>query len=112
MVGPETSGADALRQSTCAHAGCAMGVDPDSKLLGIFTDGDLRRKLLDDGSLLKRSVQSVMTGSPRAALRDAPAVEALALMQEHRIGEMPVLNKDGKAVGMIDLKGLIAAGLT
>jgi arabinose-5-phosphate isomerase len=103
---------EALDRITAARAGAAIVVDPAGGLLGIFTDGDLRRRLLEDPEVLGRPIASVMVRTAHAVHEDAPASQAVSLLREHRIGELPVLDADDRVVGMVDLKGLIAAGVS
>jgi arabinose-5-phosphate isomerase len=111
MVGTEATVGETLGRITAARAGCAIVVDADHKLCGIFTDGDLRRELACDQSILAKPVKEVMTQTAFTIQSNSPAVKALAMLCEHRIGEMPVLDDGGTVVGMVDLKGLVAAGL-
>ncbi|MFH0910169.1 MAG: KpsF/GutQ family sugar-phosphate isomerase [Planctomycetota bacterium] len=111
LMGPETPVREAIRLVSEARAGAGLVADGAGRLLGIFTDGDLRRGILKDPLILSRLVMNVMNHEPRTVRADAPASEALLLMREHRIGELPVLDAEGRVVGMIDLKGLLASGL-
>ena len=101
----------ALYKITKARAGSATIVDKTGKLSGIFTDGDLRRHLEDDPELIKRKVRDVMTKNPITIGPDRLAVEALHLLQRKRIDEIPVVNKNGKPVGLVDVQDLLKAGL-
>ncbi len=103
---------DVLFVITRAGAGAACVVDDDGKLLGIITDGDVRRSLLDDEKALSKLASEVMIAEsshhrPRQA-RDRGAAEMEAPPKQ--IGEMPVID-DGKPVGMLMLKDLVAAGI-
>lgn len=103
---------DVLFSITKAGAGAACVVGDDGKLVGIITDGDVRRALLaDDGALGKRA-EEVMVSGPRTISPDRLATEGLRLMEAppRQIGEMPVV-VDGKPVGMLMLKDLVAAGI-
>jgi len=102
---------DVIQRITDARAGAAAVVDSAGALLGIFTDGDLRRYLLKHNDDLSTRVDALMTPDPVAIRSDAPAAEALALLREHRIGEMPVLDESNCVIGLVDLKGILAAGL-
>ncbi|MCE5198397.1 MAG: KpsF/GutQ family sugar-phosphate isomerase [Armatimonadota bacterium] len=103
---------DVLFAITKAGAGAALVVDDDGKLAGIITDGDVRRKLLEDDGALMKVASEVMTVGPRSISPDKLATEGLHLMEAppRQIGEMPVL-VDGKPVGMLMLKDLVAAGI-
>jgi arabinose-5-phosphate isomerase len=96
---------------TRAKAGSCTVVDKKGKLVGIFTDGDLRRHLERDGqSLLRQPVKSVSTLKPLTIREDKLAAEALPIFRERRIDELPVVDKQGRAVGLLDIQDLLRAG--
>ncbi len=103
---------DVLFAITRAGAGAACIVDKNGLLLGIITDGDVRRALLSDEKALARPASEVMISNPRTISPDRLATEGLRKMEgpPNQIGEMPVL-LDGKPVGMLMLKDLVAAGI-
>lgn len=103
---------DVLFSITKAGAGAACVVDEKGKLLGIITDGDVRRALLEDEKALSRFACDVMVETSRTIHPDRLATEGLRLMEAppHQIGEMPVMD-DGKPVGMLMLKDLVAIGI-
>jgi len=107
----ETSLRDVLFAITSARAGAAVVVDDEGKLHGIITDGDIRRALLSDEAALRRSAASVMTPEPKIARPDGPAIEALRLMRDYKIGDMPVLDADRRLLGMLSLKDMLDLGL-
>jgi arabinose-5-phosphate isomerase len=111
LAGPDEPVDEVLHRIDEARAGAAIITDAQGKLLGIFTDGDLRRGLLTDKMLLTKPVMHVMVHHPRSCRDSSPAQEALVLMREHRIGELPVLDSEECVVGMVDLKGILAAGI-
>ncbi len=94
-----------------SRAGAAVLVDGNGKLAGIFTDGDLRRGLEKDPDALVKPVKAVMTRSPRSTTENAFAMEALKILRDLKIGELPVLNDAGKPVGVLSVKDLISIGL-
>ncbi len=96
---------------TRTRCGSACVVDKRGKLIGIFTDGDLRRHLEDDRGLLTKSVKSVMTKKPLSILKDKLAVEAFALLKGKKIDELPVVDARGRAIGLLDIQDLLKAGL-
>lgn len=91
------------------RAGALLLTDGDGRLSGILTDADLRRRLLSDEapSLLSRPASEVMVRRPKSVRVGAMCSEALAIMREYRIAELPVLDADGRPVGLIDLKDLV-----
>jgi arabinose-5-phosphate isomerase len=110
-VGQDTKVEDVLLAITRARCGCACVVDGKNKVLGIFTDGDLRRRLKEDSALLSRKVKDVMTKAPTMIRQDKLAAEAFDILKIKRIDELPVVDKNGKAVGLLDVQDLLKAGL-
>ncbi|MCX5687876.1 MAG: KpsF/GutQ family sugar-phosphate isomerase [Candidatus Omnitrophica bacterium] len=102
---------DVLLAITASRAGSATVIDKDKKVKGIFTDGDLRRHLGSDPLLLSREVKDVMTKSPRTLKKGCLAVEALRILQEHKIDEIPIVDEEDKAIGLVDVQDLLKAGL-
>jgi len=96
---------------TQARCGSACVVDQKGKFIGIFTDGDLRRHLKTDTMLLGRKVRDVMTRDPQTINQEKLAVEALAILQERKIDELPVVDGKGKLVGLLDVQDVLKAGL-
>ena len=102
---------DALFAITHARAGAAAVVDAHGVLGGIITDGDIRRALLsDDGALSKRAVE-FMTRDPKLARPEDPAIEALRLMKEYKIGDLPVVDEGRRLRGMLNLKDMLDLGM-
>lgn len=102
---------DVLVQITSAHAGAAVVANKQGKLVGIFTDGDLRRNLEKDPHILKRKVKDAMTANPVFVRSDDLAFAALKVLETKKIDEVPVVDSKLKTVGMLDVQDLIAAGL-
>lgn len=102
---------DVLVKITTAHAGAASVINKEDKLCGIFTDGDLRRNLERHRNLLKKKVREVMTKNPVVVRDDDLASEALKVLETKKIDEVPVVDKNYKPVGMLDVQDLIAAGI-
>ncbi|MFN4032782.1 MAG: SIS domain-containing protein [Fimbriimonadales bacterium] len=103
---------DALFAITKAGAGAACVVDNDGKMVGLITDGDIRRHLQDE-TALRRPVTEAMTCRPMT-VRDNPlAIEVLERFHSApaKIGDLPVLDDGGKPIGMIVLKDLLRAGI-
>jgi len=100
-----------LLKITQARAGSATVIDERGRIKGIFTDGDLRRHLEKDPALTKREVKEVMTKNPIVVRENMLAVEAGRILREKRIDEVPVIDKDKKVVGLLDIQDLLKAGL-
>jgi len=110
-VAPDMHVKDVLLAITRARCGSACVVDSSGALLGIFTDGDLRRRLESDPELLHRQVREVMTPRPVTIAGERLAVEALRLLEERSIDELPVVDPSGRLVGLLDVQDLLKAGL-
>jgi arabinose-5-phosphate isomerase len=100
-----------LLKITAGRAGSATVVDKSGKLAGIFTDGDLRRNLETDNQLPLRKVSQVMTKNPTLVHRDMLAAEAMRILQDKKIDEVPVVDEKLRPVGLLDVQDLLKAGL-
>jgi arabinose-5-phosphate isomerase len=111
VVREEKKISEVLFKITQARAGSASIVNKKGKLVGIFTDGDLRRHLEKDPNLTLRQVKDAMTKSPIAVTPQMLAVEAARILQEKKIDEVPVVDKNKRPVGLLDIQDLLKAGL-
>jgi len=102
--------ADAIVQMTRSRLGMCAVVDHD-QLVGIVTDGDLRRHLDDMGDIRSSTVASIMTSNPRTIVDDELAAAAVELMQSHRIQGVLVTNREGRLVGALNFQDLLQAGV-
>jgi arabinose-5-phosphate isomerase len=93
---------------TPGRPGAANVIDRRGRLVGIFTDGDLRR-LAESHSLdLTQRIASVMARRPRCIGPEELVLSAAALMRELRVDQLPVVDGDGRAVGLLDVQDLLA----
>ncbi len=91
--------------------GVAGVVKKNGKLAGVITDGDVRRGILEHGSFTDLCAGAVMTRSPKTISGHALVVEALALMEEHAITSLFIVDRDpGRPVGLVHLHDLLKAG--
>jgi arabinose-5-phosphate isomerase len=88
----------------------AAAVVEDGKLIGIITDGDLRRMMMNRQSIEGITAKDVMNHSPKKTEKDTMAVDALSLMKQHNISQLIITDKE-KYVGMIHLHDLIKEGI-
>lgn len=103
----------ALVDMTAKRFGC-LGIVEDGRLVGIITDGDLRRALDDEaspGDLLNRPAAEVMTRGPRTIGPDALAAEALRIMNERSITSLFVVEPDGSPGGILHIHDLLRLGV-
>ena len=97
---------EALRVMTKAKSGSLAVINARSKLVGVFTDGDFRRKMSTDENLLARTIKSVMTPNPICVRDTALAIEALKIFNERNIDDLIVVNAKKEPVGLIDSQDL------
>jgi arabinose-5-phosphate isomerase len=108
-VGPHASFGEVLREMTGKGLGFTAIVDDDQQVLGIFTDGDLRR-LIERGADLRGLVaQQVMHANPQRIRADALAVDAADLMEQHRITSVLVVDEHSRLVGALNSNDLMRA---
>ena len=101
----------AIIEMTSKGLGCTNIVDKDDKLVGIITDGDLRR-ILEKGIMdLNISICDVMVKNPKSMLANKLAVNALNLMEDNKITMLPIIDENNKSVGMLHMHDLINAGV-
>ena len=94
------------------RAGAAGIVDGEGKLVGIITHGDFFRLFKNGDHGTGRSVAEVMTRNPKRIGRDDRVVDAIALMQQYSIDELPIVDERDRLVGLIDIQDLIARGFS
>jgi arabinose-5-phosphate isomerase len=90
------------------RAGAILLVDTSGRLSGIFTDGDLRRLIVNDVNAMERPIREVMTARPQHLMVDDLVRDAVRLVRERRVDEIPVLDGDGRPIGLVDVQDLIA----
>lgn len=100
----------ALLSMTAGRLGMTVIVDDKKKVLGVFTDGDLRRSL-EKQIALDVSIDTMMTRQPIAVNREMRASDALSLMNEKTINQLLVLNADNTLAGIITLHDMVQAGV-
>jgi arabinose-5-phosphate isomerase len=115
LSSPESKLVDTLVELSDKRCGCVLVCNKEHTLLGIFTDGDLRRALQKFGSrALESPINELMTQSPRFIYADEMASQALSMMesnQNHPITVLPVVDHDKKVVGLIKMHDIVQSGL-
>lgn len=101
---------ETLLVMTSGRLGLAVVVDDDDKVVGIFTDGDLRRKLAEHTNLMVE-IQTLMTKTPKSVDQQMRASDALSLMNENAISQLLVL-KDRQLIGVISIHDILKAGIS
>jgi arabinose-5-phosphate isomerase len=108
-VGPDASFTAMLREMTGKGLGLTAVVGEREEVLGIFTDGDLRRLIERGADLRALLARDVMYANPRCIRADALAVEAADLMEHHRITSVLVIDADARLVGTLNSNDLMRA---
>ncbi len=109
MVAPQASFSDLMREMSAKGLGAAAVVDSEQRVLGIFTDGDLRRLIERGADLRATTAQQVMHLHPRTIPAHALAAEAAELMEQHRITSVLVVSPDRTLVGVVHVGDLMRA---
>jgi arabinose-5-phosphate isomerase len=99
----------ALLEVSRGRMGMTAVLGADGKLRGIFTDGDLRRALEKSLNLDRTPVTEVMTAGPRTIRPEALAVEAVQLMERHKVNQLLVLDEAARLVGALNMHDLFRA---
>lgn len=110
QVMEEASLREVIIEMTAKRLGAAVVVNGQDEVRGIITDGDLRRMLEQGGSSTELTARRIMTRSPKTIDQEAMAVEALRLMQSHKITQL-VVTAQGRYAGMVHLHDLLREGL-
>ncbi len=108
-VTPDSSLADAVLAISRGSLGMTVICDSQDHVLGIFTDGDLRRAFGKQLNLQQVKVSEVMTAAPKTIRADKLAVEAVALMEKHRINQLIVVDYQGALAGALNMHDLFKA---
>ncbi len=101
----ETDGASPVKGR---RSGALLLVESSGKLTGIFTDGDLRRLVIDSPAALDGPIRDVMTHAPAHLVVTDLVRDAVQLIRERRLDEIPVLDTEGRPVGLVDVQDLIS----
>ncbi|MFA5794559.1 MAG: KpsF/GutQ family sugar-phosphate isomerase [Candidatus Brocadiia bacterium] len=102
---------EAISAITKSRAGAVSIIDSTKKLVGIFTDGDLRRHIGKDPSVINQPLSKVMTRHPTVIQADKLLSEAFRILRDRKIDELPVIDAKGRSVGMLDVQDILAADI-
>ena len=109
LVPTDMKMSDALVVMTAKSWGCLGVVDEDGQLVGMITDGDLRRHM--STNIIEQPASSVMTLNPKTVVPDILCVEALRLMNTKKITSLFVVDGENKPVGLLHVHSLLMAGV-
>ena len=102
---------EALVEISSKGIGMVAVVGQSNQLIGVFTDGDLRRTFAENVDIRQMNIDSVMTGKPATIESDALAVTALSCMQSMKITSLPVINHASELQGIVTMHTLLTAGV-
>ncbi|MEI7640303.1 MAG: KpsF/GutQ family sugar-phosphate isomerase [bacterium] len=111
MIGENETLKKALLEMTKKRFGCVAVTGPDGKMIGIFTDGDLRRLLEKTANPFDMKMKDIMIVNPKTIGAEALVVKALAIMEEKTITVLMVPDAQGKPSGVIHLHDILKAGV-
>ena len=109
-VNDTVSVADAVTVLNRESLGAVLIVDNECKVMGIITDGDVRRAVAEGQDLNKVLVESLMTASPVTIMATIQAVDALSIMQRHEITILPIVGENKELIGILHLHDLLGKG--
>ena len=101
----------ALVEMTRSRLGMTTVVDDAHRVLGVFTDGDLRRAIENDVDMKRTRIDDVMTRNCVTVAPETLAAEAVHLMQQHAINSLPVVDDTMRLVGALNMHDMLRAGV-
>jgi len=110
-VKPDTPVSEGLFEMTRTGLGMTAIVDQDDRIVGIFTDGDLRRAIDRNIDLHGTSIGDVMTKGGKTVTEDMLAAEAVRIMEDYSITALLVADRDGRLIGALNIHDLLHAGV-
>lgn len=102
---------DAILEMTTKKLGMTTVLDDENRLLGVITDGDLRRSLEKGMDLATANVRELASGSPKTIMPDALAARGVQIMEEFSITSLVVVDQHGSVVGVLHLHDLLKSGI-
>jgi arabinose-5-phosphate isomerase len=110
-VGADATLREGLLEMSRKGLGMTIVVDEKDQILGVFTDGDLRRTLDSEADVRTARMSAVMTANPKRVRPGELAAEAVRLMEQYKITALPVGDESGKLVGALNIHDLFRAGV-
>ncbi|MDR1276187.1 MAG: KpsF/GutQ family sugar-phosphate isomerase [Candidatus Accumulibacter sp.] len=109
VVPPDAGITDAVNEISRAGIGMTIIASPEMDVLGIFTDGDLRRAIVGQRDLKSTTIAALMTPKPRCITPEKLAVEAVERMEKYKITQIPVVDENARLVGALNMHDLFQA---
>jgi arabinose-5-phosphate isomerase len=110
VIEPQASAAEAVRVLNQKNKGVVLVTDREGRVLGIVTDGDIRRAVVSGRGLAGLSTAELMTANPICILPDRLAADALSIMQRHEITALPIIDAGNRLLGLLHLHNLLGKG--
>jgi arabinose-5-phosphate isomerase len=110
MVRPQSSAAESLIALNDKDAGVVLVIDDTNKILGIVTDGDVRRCVVKNGGIIDITAEQLMTKNPKCIGPEQLAADALSIMQKHEITALPIVDEEKRLLGLLHLHNLLGKG--
>lgn len=111
LVKPDTTMKEMILEMTGKRLGCVLLTDPNGRVVGIFTDGDLRRLIETNDDFYALTAADVMIKTPKTISENALVDAALALMEKHAITQLVSVDNDGRVSGVIHLHDILKSKL-
>ncbi len=108
-ISPDTRVAEAILEISRGGIGMTVVITPERRILGILTDGDLRRAFARNLDLRTLTAADIMGRQPQAISPDKLAVEAVEMMEHHKINQLPVVDEAGALIGALNMHDLFQA---
>lgn len=109
-IGPQASAAQAIRELNEKNMGAVVVVDADNRVMGIVTDGDIRRAVVGAQTIDQLTAAQLMTKNPICIDGSHLAADALSIMQSHEITALPIVESGGRMLGLLHLHNLLGKG--
>jgi arabinose-5-phosphate isomerase len=110
LISPQQTVSEAIREMEAKDLGTTLVAGEDRILLGIFTDGDLRRAVQKHDAFLDRPIQQVMTPNPKCLQSHFQASAALEMMEAYLITVLPIVDQEQRVIGILHLHDLLGRG--
>lgn len=109
-ITPETPFSEALAELNEKNIGAVLVVSNEKNIIGILTDGDIRRLVVKSSAIFARPSGEVMTPNPKTIQADLLAADALSIMQRHEVTVLPVVDRNQRLIGILHLHDLLGKG--
>jgi len=109
VIGSDRSGVEAMQVLNEKSLGAVLVIDGEQTVVGIITDGDIRRYVVDSANLKELNVEEIMTLEPVTIDAGIQAADALSIMQRHEITVLPIV-EEGRLAGILHLHDLLGKG--